>query len=152
MKCIACGDDGLQAASHPESLEVAGHTFTGAIDARSCARCGEVYLDGPAVEQFELRVAACLAEAGIDSGEAFGFMRRALGMRAVELADLLDVAPETISRWERGQRGVDRGALAVLGGLVTDAVEGRTATADRLRALKTPDTLPTVVDLRNEAA
>jgi transcriptional regulator with XRE-family HTH domain len=65
-------------------------------------------------------------------------MRKALGLRAADLAGLLGVAAETVSRWETGQRDVDRGALALVGGLVVDRLEGSTATLDRLRALAKP--------------
>ncbi len=39
-------------------------------------------------------------------------------LRATDLADLLGVAAETLSRWERGERPVDRAALTVIGALV----------------------------------
>ncbi|HCF56532.1 MAG TPA: hypothetical protein DFS52_00855 [Myxococcales bacterium] len=34
-------------------------------------------------------------------------MRRALGLRSRDLAELLDVSPETVSRWENATRPVD---------------------------------------------
>lgn len=36
-------------------------------------------------------------------GEEIRFMRKAIGLKAVELASFLDVVPETLSRWENGR-------------------------------------------------
>jgi len=69
------------------------------------------------------------------SGEAFRFMRKAAGLRAKELAELLDVTPETISRWEKEHRQPDRKAMMVLGDLVLDRLKGEETALDRLRAL-----------------
>jgi DNA-binding transcriptional regulator YiaG len=82
------------------------------------------------LEAFELDVAGELARHGEASSEAFGFMRRAMGVRAVDLAKLLDVTPETVSRWEHGRQPIDRGAAALLLAMVVDRVEGRTTTND----------------------
>ena len=47
-------------------------------------------------------------------------MRRVLGLTGPELGKLLGVRFETISRWERGEVPVDRGAWLLLGGLVLE--------------------------------
>jgi transcriptional regulator with XRE-family HTH domain len=77
-------------------------------------------------------------EHGASDGAAFKFMRKAIGMKATDLAALLGVAAETISRWETGQREVDRTALAALAGLVVDELEGHTKVISILRALQNP--------------
>jgi hypothetical protein len=68
-------------------------------------------------------------------------------MRATDLAALLDVSAETISRWETEKRAVDRGALALVGNLVRDTLEGRTATLEQLRALREPRPLAKTIQL-----
>ena len=50
-----------------------------------------------------------------------------------DLADLLDVAPETVSRWENGHRSADRSVWNTLADLLANAVEGKTTTLDLLR-------------------
>jgi putative zinc finger/helix-turn-helix YgiT family protein len=134
-----------------ERRKVAGHTFTAELAAEQCKVCGETYVDAADIEAFELAIARALAQSGASNGEAFRFMRKALGFTAVELGDLLGVAAETISRWETGQRDVDRGALVAVGSLVLDRIEGRTATIDRLRAIREPPRLAKVVaiEVRN---
>ena len=47
-------------------------------------------------------------------------MRKSVPLSAVELASLLRVAPETISRWETGERAVDRAAWLVVRALVLE--------------------------------
>ena len=120
------------------SREVGGHLFFAFVPALSCKRCGETYFDGSVMHRFDLHVASRLADAGVSSGEAFRFLRKALEMRAADLAVLLDVSAETVSRWETEKRPVDRGCLAVLGALVRDQLAGRTATIEALRALRRP--------------
>jgi len=129
------------------SREVAGHVFVAGLPARVCRSCGETSYEASVLQRFDLHVASHLAEAGVGSGAAFRFMRKALGLRAVDLAELLDVSPETLSRWETEKRNLDRGALAVLAACVRDALAGRTATLDTLRALRAPRTLEKRVQL-----
>src|SRR5437773_3600547 len=138
MRCVECGNEQMVSGTERESRSVAGHTFVADMPAYICERCGESVIDYASLHCFNIAIAGKLAELGASSGEAFKFMRKAIGMKAAELAALLDVAPETVSRWETGQRDVDRGALVVLGALVLDRLEGRTSTLDRLRALRKP--------------
>jgi transcriptional regulator with XRE-family HTH domain len=84
---------------------------------------------------------------GPATGEAFRFMRKVLGIPAIELAELLDVAPETVSRWENGKLPIERRALALLASMVLDRVEGVTTTLERLRSLRDPPAAPALVRL-----
>ena len=152
MKCYKCKANKLAHVEVTERVEVAGHKFTGKVAALKCGACGELLLDGPALERFELLAAAKLAEAGEVNGEAFKFMLKAAGLRGTDLAALLDVAGETVSRWETGALPVERRAVALLGAIVTEAVAGSTATLGRLRALQAPARLPKVVRVNTKAA
>jgi len=49
-----------------------------------------------------------------DPKELLSLGHRALGLTGVDLADLLGVAPKTITRWYGGKTSVDHGALATL--------------------------------------
>jgi putative zinc finger/helix-turn-helix YgiT family protein len=141
MKCPTC-DVKTENGSAEVKRTVGGHVFVGEVTASSCPKCGEVYYDGQALERLEVAVARELAERGLVSGAAFKFMRKALGMRAADLAELLDVAAETVSRWETGERPVDRAAWTALGGLVVDRFEGRDRVISILRALDAPRKQP----------
>lgn len=137
-RCARCGGDSLVAAVVSEVMEVDGRTFEAELPATRCESCGEIYFDLGTIGTFEMLVAAKLVELGARSGAALRFMRKAMGMRAVDLAELLDVAPETLSRWENEQREVDLGTLMTVGSLVLDAARGASATLDRLKALRSP--------------
>lgn len=136
------------------SREVSSHRFVAMLPARECTVCGRAQFDAEAERRFALAVARQIADSGLATGEAFRFMRKAIGMRATELAELLDLAPETISRWETEKRAVDRGALALMANLVRDLMDGRNTTIEGLRTLKTPRTLGATVrvDLGNQPA
>ncbi|MGZ3419641.1 MAG: helix-turn-helix domain-containing protein [Polyangiales bacterium] len=124
------------------SHEVAGCNFVATLPATACSVCGHLEVDHSTEDKFILRIAQILAESGVASGRAFRFMRKAIGLRATELAQLLSVAPETVSRWETEKRGIDRATIAVVASLVNDRTDGRRSTLDSLKRLRAPLTLP----------
>lgn len=151
-KCV-CGS-GLTPSTENLRIEVDGHIFLmPEVPALRCEKCGESSYDGRYLETFEVLVAGRLAAAGVASGEAFRFMRKAIGLPAKDLADLLEVQRETVSRWENEKQPVERRALALLGNLVDDRIEGSQRTLERLRALKEPPRLAktTKVQLSEQA-
>jgi putative zinc finger/helix-turn-helix YgiT family protein len=145
-RCLACKGR-LQKRLVEETLEVGGHRFVASLPGRVCADCGESYLDAKTLERFELTVAVYLALAGETTGEVFKFIRKAVGMKATELADLLEVAPETISRWETDGRAVDRGAFVLIADMAREALEGRAGTLDMLKSQRAPRRLAKTVRL-----
>jgi putative zinc finger/helix-turn-helix YgiT family protein len=147
MKCERCKTGKLEKTVARATVEVARHVFTAKVPALKCRECGEVYFDGRSLERFELRAAVELARAGEATGEVMRFMRKAVGLKAQELAELLAVTPETVSRWETGKQPVEHRAMAVVGALVVERFEGRTSTYDNLKALKSPRKLGRRVEL-----
>jgi putative zinc finger/helix-turn-helix YgiT family protein len=138
-RCVQCGGDKLVAATTETPERVGDVTFTVVVPATRCEKCGESYVSYDAGVRAELMVAATLPELGIDSGAALRYMRKALGLKAVELARLLGVVPETVSRWETGANApIPRPVLATLAAMASDKIEGRTRTLDHLRALHEP--------------
>ncbi len=146
-KCFRCRNPGLHAEKRPASRTIAGHNFKASVPAIVCNSCGAVYFDGPALGDFDLAVAGKLARAGVSDGEAIKFMRKAAGLPAVTLAELLDTSPETVSRWERGVSRMDRAAFAILAGIVLEKADKRSDTLDRLRALRRPSRLSNSVQI-----
>jgi putative zinc finger/helix-turn-helix YgiT family protein len=145
-RCMRCEGEKLVASETELSRKLAGRTFKVAVPARRCAGCGEQYISQKAGVSGELAIAEKLAQAGVVAGDAFQ-LRKALALPAVELAALMDVTPETMSRWEHGKLPVERRAIALLSAMVLDRVEGRTMTLDRLQALQKPSRLPKLVRL-----
>lgn len=146
-RCPVCKAGRLTKRAIQERLAVCGHTFSARLSALECSACGERLLAGPGLERFELRVAVELGRAGESSGEAMRFMRKAIGLRALELAELLRVTPETVSRWETGKQPMDHRAMAVVAALVLERYDGRSAMYDTLRALLSPRRLRRSVEL-----
>jgi transcriptional regulator with XRE-family HTH domain len=68
-------------------------------------------------------------------------MRKSIGMRAADLAELLDVTPETVSRWETGKLDVTRAAWSTLADVVVEHAERASRMLDRLRTLREPKKL-----------
>ena len=146
-RCYECKSGKLVAVTVEIDRAVAGHTFKAAVPAVRCATCGEETYAGEDLAAFEVAIAGELARHGVVSAEAFSFMRRAIGLMARDLAELLDVAPETVSRWEHGKLPLERCPFALLSAMVLDTLEGRTTTLDRLKALLKPEPLPKLVRL-----
>lgn len=82
-----------------------------------CRECDEIVFDSAEVRRQERLVAAALVERGIKSARDFQYVRKIAGLKANELAELLDVRPETVSRWERGDGEIPRSAIFTLGEL-----------------------------------
>ena len=141
-RCHKCKGDKLTSAKLEQRVEVGPRTFVATLPSIRCSSCGEETLAGPDLEALDLAVAGELARHGELSSESLGFMRRALGMPACDLAKLLDLAPETVSSWENARQPIDRGAAVLLSAMVLDRLEGRTTTLDRLEALLDPRPLP----------
>lgn len=80
-----------------------------------CSSCGETLFDVKEVERQELEAATLLVARGVRTGPEFKFIRKLAGLRANELAEMLDVRPETVSRWERGEVEIPRAVAYALG-------------------------------------
>ena len=141
-----CKNEGLVEIEETDTRTVAGYTFQMELEALSCPVCGETYFPLGEIGRFEKQIAVWLAEEGVSEGEAFLFMRKTLGLKAAELAELLDLAPETISRWEKGHRPPEKRSLSLVASMVLDQAEGHNRTLRRLRrSLQPPPATKEVV-------
>lgn len=87
-----------------------------------------------------------VARSGNVSGDTFRFLRKVLGLQAKELSEIIGTPAETISRWEKGVRDVDKFAWVTLAAMVIDANEERApVTRDVLLAIQAPRPFPKVV-------
>lgn len=138
IRCAKCKHQNLQDTKKTRTRTVAGHTFQVELDAQLCSACGAIYYSSQTVEAYEMAIAVWLAEHGVNDGEAVRLMRSVLNLKGLELATLLDVAPETLSRWEKEHRAPDRKATALLASMVLDRVAGHDQTLQRLRSWQNP--------------
>ncbi len=138
-RCAVCRSNDLREAT--EAVDVAVPTDSAPFRVRvsgvssvRCGACGESFLSGPDLARAELLAGAEAMARGLRDGATLKFVRKALGLRAIELGELLDVSAETVSRWENGHRTAERSVWNTLADLVSDKLGGRTATVERLRA------------------
>lgn len=74
--------------------------------------------------RLELRAAiTVLHDVDRIGGEELRFARKALSLRQVDLADLLDVRGETVSRWETGAEDFPRQAQLAVLALLTEMLQ-----------------------------
>src|SRR5579872_7590842 len=82
--------------------------------ARRCSDCGETMYDHEEIGRQERELSAALIKRGLRVGAEFAFVRKAMGFRSVEIANLLGVRPEIVRGWERGEEDVPRAAALEL--------------------------------------
>ncbi|MBL8605160.1 MAG: type II toxin-antitoxin system MqsA family antitoxin [Myxococcales bacterium] len=145
-RCHACGG-ALGKGSLEHSMVVAGHRFVAALPSVRCTQCGQESVSDAALEQFELRVSELLLESGTHAPEALVWFRRSIGLRATELADLLGVTPETVSRWENGKVAPPNTAIVVMGKLAVTRGPKREELIALLRSSAAPRPLAKTVRL-----
>lgn len=144
--CLHCRGSLVRARREQE--RVVGDTcFMVRSPAAACKRCHAVFLPADGLAQIDLAVACELALRAPPSGEGFRFIRRALGLKAMDLALLLRVTPETVSRWENDQRMVDANAWISVGALALERASLPTQTLQRLVGLQKSKKLPRTVHL-----
>jgi DNA-binding transcriptional regulator YiaG len=151
-RCPACGKTGFQPAIYAARRDLDGRRFTGDVPARKCTSCGELLISGPGLGAFERAITLELARGGEVGPEGFRWLRKASGLKAVHLAELLDVTPMQVSRWENGRKPLERRAVALISALALEQIEDRAATRTVLEALAAGKKVPKRVRLDVNAA
>jgi putative zinc finger/helix-turn-helix YgiT family protein len=152
-RCTTCDKGSLERVVEEQSVTVGGRTFAGTARGERCQNCGATFMDGAELDAFEQGAAYEIAKDGPVSGETLRFLRTAgLGMRSGELARLLDVEPETLSRWENGKIAVPRLPWAMVAAMVIEQHQGQHETVDRLRALAEPKPIAKAVRIARRAS
>ncbi len=113
MKCTSCKTGTMQPATAKHEETIAGCKFTATLPGASCSACGEGKLRKTDRDAFDLAVAKSLVLSEA-TPEKFIFVRKALGYKAKDLAELLGTTPESVSRWENGKHNIDRQSWALL--------------------------------------
>ncbi|MDP2340417.1 MAG: helix-turn-helix domain-containing protein [Deltaproteobacteria bacterium] len=95
---------------------------------------GEVGVEFAVGQAAEVAIAAAVAEAP-PSPAGLLYIRRALGLTAARLAELLGVRAETISRWENAATPFDRAAWVAVGDLALERAGRPSSALSRMEAL-----------------
>lgn len=80
-----------------------------------CVKCEEVTFSRLQAKALEKEAAKKIVARGIRKGAELKFIRKLIGLKAIELAPLLDVQPNTVSRWERDEVAIPRLTAFVIG-------------------------------------
>lgn len=95
----------------------------------------KVSFSGSDVRRFEHAAARWIVENGAMAPETFRFLRAVANYRQAQLAELLGVSSETISRWESGHNEFGVSDWETLAALALDRVSGSLQTEQQLRAV-----------------
>jgi len=114
MKCPSCGKG---ETFRPWSGKLAVMGVEVAATGKRCSSCDETLFTADEVEQQERAAAELIVARGVRTGEEFRFVRKVAGLRANDVAAMLDATPETVSRWEGGKLAIPRLAAFALGEL-----------------------------------
>lgn len=82
---------------------------------------------------FEREIARTLCARGKPTADGFKFLRERSRIKASEFAELVNVKPETISRWENEHNAVPGAAWELIVILASERLAGQTSTLDALR-------------------
>lgn len=135
-RCGNCSKAALVEAPYAFKRELDGRTFAGDLAGTHCEACGQTRVSGPAALAFERALVAELARGEVGP-QGFRFLRRAAGLQASRLAELLDVTPGTVSRWENGRKPLERRAIALVAALALEKQGERAGTRELLERLAT---------------
>lgn len=104
MKCPTCGSamTAKRESFRYKASGLPGLTLVG-VKVSRCRSCGEYEVAIPAIEDLHRAIARALVEqpGRLDHNE-IRFLRKHLGLSGADFGRLIDAAPETVSRWERG--------------------------------------------------
>jgi DNA-binding XRE family transcriptional regulator len=148
--CPNCGATGVKASRHVSKIHVPFRRdgrdvkveFQAQMQGFECPACRMAFEVGSTSERFELAVAREIIGMGISAGGLLKFVRKALGFRATELAELLDKTPETVSHWENDRSQPERSVWVALADMVDDRLEGKSTTRKRLEVFARPNQIP----------
>ena len=148
--CPNCRNSDLQSAEHTQTFRFGDSVITVKTPAMACSSCGERLIVAADVRRAEHAAARKLTEMGIQGGAVFRFLRKTAGLTGLQLADLLGVAKDTISRWENDTRPIPRAAMAVVGMLALDKINGVEDAHERLQALSREEPQEILIEVTNE--
>jgi hypothetical protein len=98
-----------------------------------CVQCKECFFSLSVMKKLEDHMIRGLLRDGIRGPMGFVWLRKRVGLRIDSLAELLQVTPETIRKWEKRKRVIPSIYLAIVHVLASERRKGVSTTADGLR-------------------
>ncbi len=144
--CPKC-DAKMRLAPRTTSVPVAGVKFRVTWKVWSCPHDDTFVVPKAAHQHFDREVLQTFATKGPATGKTLKYMRGALAMKAQDLALLVGVKPETLSRWENEAQPVNPLVWVTVARMALDLLEGRTTTTQQLRAAVAGEDPPATISL-----
>lgn len=136
MTCARCGESEKNRAGHKFQRTIAGCTFVATVEVDACAGCRDVDVPVALMLAFDRAVAIDLATRGPASGETFRFIRKAASLQPIELARLLGVPLDTVTRWDSARGEIDLPSWLVVATIALEALDCPTPIVERIRLLR----------------
>ena len=109
QKCLECGGEIRTVKNLPYHYDESGlDVVLYGITQFQCRSCGENYVSLPNIERLHRTIGGfiCAQRKALLTPAEIIFLRKDLHLKSKEMAALLGVRPETISRWERGKEEI----------------------------------------------
>jgi putative zinc finger/helix-turn-helix YgiT family protein len=107
MRCLECGGGTKARRSYKYHYTESGlsNFFLNGITVHTCAKCGAEFPELPAVQNLHAAIGkAVLAQREALRGEEVRFLRKEMGIKAKDFAEMLGVTKVAVSRWENSKK------------------------------------------------
>ena len=107
--CYSCGAKIKAIKNKPYHYDECGlNVVLHGITQYQCDKCGEAYAAIPNIQKLHRLIGMhiCQKRKALLQADEIKFLRKDLHLRANELAQLLGVTPQAVSRWENGKKEI----------------------------------------------
>ena len=111
-KCWVCGGDLEAIKDKPYHYKESGldNVYLHGIIQYKCCKCGEEAPEIPNIEELHLLIGRCvICNKGYLSAQEIIYLRKELGLKSKEMAELLSVTPQEYSKWENSKDFISSG-------------------------------------------
>ncbi|MDA8165787.1 MAG: type II toxin-antitoxin system MqsA family antitoxin [Desulfobacteraceae bacterium] len=108
-KCIECGGKTVPVKDQPYLYDECGlDVILHGVTQFKCEQCGEIFVSLPNIENLHRVIGGfiCSKRKSLLTPSEIKFLRKDLHLKSKELASVLGLRPETVSRWERGKETI----------------------------------------------
>ena len=124
MNCHNCNNEQHTIQTVKLKTKIGAHVIVDhSVQLPVCDECGDYVIPANVLEAVELRAALIALKELPVNGPVLRFTRKALGLTQKQLAETLGAAPESISRWERGEREMEKWVHNAMLGLVHERLD-----------------------------
>lgn len=105
-RCYACGGELNSSKDQPYHYNECGlEVVLVGVEQYGCAQCGESFAAIPNMQKLHRLIGSniCEKRKALLLPEEIKFLRKDLHLKAKELAQILGVTPQTVSKWENGK-------------------------------------------------